>query len=490
VIKPARHAGPVVPSLGLLTVLTIPKPFVGRIGDIQRNAIASWRALTPDNQIVLVGDEPGVGEAARDAGVDHVAAVDRNERGTPRLDSAFSLVAEVARFPTWCFVNADIVLLDDFAAAVLRVSNAFESFVMIGECRDLAVERGFRAEDPVARAQLRRQALDGGRLRGWAALDYFVFPQGLFDPLPPFLIGRACFDNWLVWRARARKHAVVDATRAVVAVHQSHDYSHVAGGQAEAYHGEEAKYNERLAGGRKHIYSLHDATHRLYRAGPPVRYLLSIGRLRERARVFKARYDAPEESHVRGLLAVLPRPSTSSTALLDAIAARSDVNLTALYGERGEALPPRGHVHWFPRGFRMPGRPSYTINWAIWNSFRGLKPQCMVLWGTNSFATQSAVAWCTARRVPYILITDELGLEGSRPLGRIALSGAAAVVAAQSHRDAGPTSRLDGDRLRNLPPEPDRAAALVIDLADAASQSQSGSNVSKRLRRLITPSRS
>lgn len=270
----------------MLSIFTVPKPFVGRIGEIQRNAIESWSALSPDVQVILVGDESGTAEIARDAGVDHVGGLVRNKRGTPQLDSAFALVSTVARSRLWCLANADVVLLDDFSDAVKRVAAAFDSFVMIGECRDLALAPHADLRD------LRARALANGRLRGWAALDYFVFPQGLFDPLPPFLIGRACFDNWLVWRARDRRHPVVDATRAVVAVHQSHDYSHVPGGLEEAYYGEEARYNERLAGGREHIYSLHDATHRLYRIGPPIRYLLSVGRLRERARVAKAVYDA------------------------------------------------------------------------------------------------------------------------------------------------------------------------------------------------------
>jgi hypothetical protein len=275
----------------VLSIVTVPKPFSGRVGEIQRNAIESWSALAPDVQVILVGDEPGTAEAAREAGADHVAGIARNERGTPRLDSAFALASTVARSRLWCLANADVVLLDDFASAVRRVSSAFDSFLMIGECRDLDVaDAGVR--DAQSRHALRVRALESGRLRGWAALDYFVFPRGLFDPLPPFLIGRACFDNWLVWRARERRHPVVDATRAVVAVHQSHDYSHVAGGLEEAYYGEEARHNERLAGGREHIYSLHDATHRLYRIGPPVRYLLSIGRLRERVRVAKALLDA------------------------------------------------------------------------------------------------------------------------------------------------------------------------------------------------------
>ncbi len=101
---------------------------------------------------------------------------------------------------------------------------------------------------------------------------------------------------------------MIDVTRRIVVVHQSHDYSHVGGGLEEAYYGAEARYNERLAGGRDHIYSLHEATHRLYKHGPPVRYWGSILRVREKAYllakagidILRARRRAPEAGVLAG----------------------------------------------------------------------------------------------------------------------------------------------------------------------------------------------
>ena len=110
--------------------------------------------------------------------------------------------------------------------------------------------------------QRREVALRQGRLRGAAALDWFVFPAGLLDPIPPFLVGRAGYDNWLVWRARQRG-SVVDATAAVVAVHQTHAYDHLPGGKEAAYYGAEAARNVELAGGGRRLFTLHDASHRL-----------------------------------------------------------------------------------------------------------------------------------------------------------------------------------------------------------------------------------
>jgi hypothetical protein len=249
----------------VLTLFSVPKPFHGAIGEIQRRALASWTVLADDVQVLLLGDEEGVGEAAREAGAEHLPDLALTDRGTPRLDSAFVAADRAARHPLRCFVNGDVILFEDLYAAARRVAEQVERFLIVGQTVDVDEPSG--RDDAIAR----------GQRRGAAALDYFVFPAGLYRDVPPFAIGRACFDNWLVWRAR-QDAIVVDATADVVAVHQRHDYAHVDGGKAEAYYGEEATRNLELAGGKSRLYTLHDASHvlrkgRLHRnPGAPLRW--------------------------------------------------------------------------------------------------------------------------------------------------------------------------------------------------------------------------
>jgi hypothetical protein len=241
----------------VLTIFSVPKPFAGEVGALQRTAIASWVALDPDVQVVLLGDEEGAAEAAAELGADYVPSVLRSPLGTPRVDDAFARVDTVARHRLRCFANADVVSGPDLPPAVARVSAAGVPFLLVGQTRDLP--SALVDPDPAAR---RAVALAQGELRGPAAIDWFVFPAGLFDPIPPFLVGRAGYDNWLVWRARQRG-VVVDATDAVAAVHQRHGYEHVDGGKDVAYYGAEAEWNVDLAGGRGRIFTLLDASHRL-----------------------------------------------------------------------------------------------------------------------------------------------------------------------------------------------------------------------------------
>ena len=53
----------------MLTLFTIPKAFVGHIGDIQRNAIKSWTLLRPKCEVILLADDSGTSEVAEELGV-------------------------------------------------------------------------------------------------------------------------------------------------------------------------------------------------------------------------------------------------------------------------------------------------------------------------------------------------------------------------------------------------------------------------------------
>jgi hypothetical protein len=56
---------------------------------------------------------------------------------------------------------------------------------------------------------------------------------------------------------------VIDAAKVITAIHQNHDYSHSAGGEASVWKGPEAVMNRELAGRGEHVLTLEHATWRL-----------------------------------------------------------------------------------------------------------------------------------------------------------------------------------------------------------------------------------
>ena len=246
----------------MLTLFTIPKPFVGHIGIIQRNAIASWARLNPKPEIVLFGDEPGTGDVAREHGVRHEPTVVRNEFGTPLVSDVFARAGTIGAHDLQCYVNADILLLADFLDAVRRVAARWRNFLLVGGRWDLDVPEPLDFSSGWE-GRLRRLVASAGRLHAATGMDYFVFRRGLWGDIPPFAVGRTMWDNWLLYGARARRAPLIDGTRAITAVHQNHGYAHFAGGADSLWKGPEARRNLQLAGGYGNAFTLSDATWRL-----------------------------------------------------------------------------------------------------------------------------------------------------------------------------------------------------------------------------------
>jgi hypothetical protein len=281
-------------------VFTTPKPFRGHIEVIQRNAIRSWMLLRPACEIILFGDDEGTREIARDFGVRHVADVACNQYGTPLVNDMFEKAQRLAMHDMLCYVNADIIFMSDFMAAAEQVANLKRRFLMVGQRWDVDLKEAWDFHAPSWEASLRGYVREQGLLHPKSGIDYSVFRQGLLDPIPPFAVGRPTWDNWLVYRARKRLAAVVDATNVVMAVHQNHDYGDF-GSKEAVWNGPEAQQNRELLAGR--YFALGDATHLLMPDG--LRFAWSLDKmpwhLRQIAILF---LPLPVQSAIRSVLKV------------------------------------------------------------------------------------------------------------------------------------------------------------------------------------------
>lgn len=115
--------------------------------------------------------------------------------------------------------------------------------------------------------QLKMRVARRGKLYPHFAIDYFVYPKGVWGEIPSFAIGRPAWDNWIIYRARSLNLPIVDLTKGVTVVHQNHDYSHHPQGWHGAMEGEESRRNIALAGEVAHVHSLLDADYYLTEKG-------------------------------------------------------------------------------------------------------------------------------------------------------------------------------------------------------------------------------
>jgi len=245
-----------------ITLFSAPKPFTDpHIAMIQRNAIKSW-TLLPDVEVILLGEETGLAETAKELGVKHIPNVVRNESGVPLISSMFQLACENSNSDLLCIINADMILMPDFVEAAKKVKGLKSKFVLLSQRWD------YDSTQPLDfstdwEQELRNTVRSSGSLHRPAGSDFFLFPKSCYTDIPDFTIGRAGWDNWMIYKARKENWAVIDCTPSIMIVHQNHDYSHLPDGKPHYEH-PETNENVRLAGGQANIrYTILDSTHQL-----------------------------------------------------------------------------------------------------------------------------------------------------------------------------------------------------------------------------------
>lgn len=207
--------------LRMITIFTSARPFSNpHINLIQRNAIASWKKLRPSCEIIIVGDEEGIAQVAREFDLIHISNVEKNAEGKPLKNAVFREAIKKASHKLVCFVNADILLLNDLLEAVKRIPLA--NFLLAGRRWDVDIKKPIPFSHPQYEMALRNKVKKEGNLHGPAALDYVVFPKHVDLAMPPFAMNRGGWDNWIIYRFKSLRIPVIDATAAVTSVHQNH----------------------------------------------------------------------------------------------------------------------------------------------------------------------------------------------------------------------------------------------------------------------------
>lgn len=161
-----------------ITIFTAPKPFVDpHIATIQRNAIASWTRLGADVDVLLLGEEEGLAEAAADYGLRHISDVASNQSGVPLISSMFAAARQASESPLLAYINTDILALPDFVDTAREVITLAEKFLLVGQRWDLDVDAPLDFADGWD-IRLREAAAANGRLHPPGGSDYFIFPPG------------------------------------------------------------------------------------------------------------------------------------------------------------------------------------------------------------------------------------------------------------------------------------------------------------------------
>jgi len=257
----------------LITLFSAPKPYTDpHIALIQRNALHSW-TLLPDVEVILLDNEEGLAETVKEFNVKHVPDAKCNDNGTPLISSMFEMARQNSHSDLFCIINADMIV-----EAAKQVVKLKDKFVLLSRRWDLDVTHPIEFSEGW-QSRLEAMVRTQGQLHRPAGSDFFLFPKSCYQDVPNFAIGRAGWDNWMIYKARKEKWPVIDCTPSVMIVHQNHDYSHLPDAKPHYEH-PDTDENIRLAGGQANIrYTILDSTYELVNGKlmrPKMSYLRSM----------------------------------------------------------------------------------------------------------------------------------------------------------------------------------------------------------------------
>lgn len=242
-----------------MIIFTVPKAFREEFGSIQQNAIDSWLAINPKPKIILLGNEAGIEGIAKQKRLTHIKHIKKNRYGTPLLHDIFEKAQHNLDEDVLMYINCDVILANSPMPAVEILTHRFNHFLAVGKRYEGQVKKRMSIDE------IRKMAHSPNlKQKGNSWIDYFIFTKGVFDSIPPFALGRTFWDKWLVWSVLAKYIPVVDVTKQLCAIHQSHRYSLSSKTTIKTiWAGEEALENLRQAGGWAHCSTIADASFRL-----------------------------------------------------------------------------------------------------------------------------------------------------------------------------------------------------------------------------------
>lgn len=244
----------------MFTIFSCPKDFTSLFGIIQRNAINSWLKLSPKPNIILFGIEnENIKNEFNDENITYLPIKDFNEYETPYINKIFESAIENSVTDALCYVNSDIILFNDFPKTVENLI-AQKKYFGVGKRYNVEIQKILNFSD---QNKIRDYYLNNAELDSYSGSDYFIFNKYSIKNIPSFLIGRTCWDNWLMYYASKNDLNLTDCTSNILCIHQKHDYSHIKTSTNNHYKGIEREYNFKQLGGTDKLYDIRDSNYLL-----------------------------------------------------------------------------------------------------------------------------------------------------------------------------------------------------------------------------------
>lgn len=233
----------------MITIFSTPKNFEGIFDIIQQNAFNGWRALGNEVEIIIFGNSIGSEQNAKMINAVYLPDVRVTESGVPYLSDLFEKARKYSSYDILTFINADIILPNNFLNIVSEVKNQLKKFLIVGHRWDMDVDNIIDFTDRHVMKEFWQRAKKDSVQHPCTGIDYFVFNKNAFKTIPDFAIGRPGYDNWLLWNARRHFLPLVNVSNDIIAIHQNHHFNfHNLKADPKIYYEEDGKKNQMIHG--------------------------------------------------------------------------------------------------------------------------------------------------------------------------------------------------------------------------------------------------
>ena len=173
---------------------------------------------------MIIGDSQGAKEAAKLVSAVYIKDVETSSQGTPTISGLFKVAERNANNNMLCYVNADIILPENFLKIISILKNNKRKFMAVGHRWNLNIIDSIDFEKPSECKRFWSYAKIKSNKHACTGIDYFIFRKGTFNNFPSLAIGRFGWDNWLLWKTRRMILPLIDLSDKIFAVHQNHSY--------------------------------------------------------------------------------------------------------------------------------------------------------------------------------------------------------------------------------------------------------------------------
>jgi hypothetical protein len=248
----------------MFTFFTVPKPFLDpHITIIQTNAFRNWKKLGID--VFVFGNDFGVREKAEEFGFFHFGDIEKNEFGTPLLNSVFRKAHIFSRKKYLVYINSDIIITSDYLKIFSYLPR--ENFLISGQRYDIEITHLVDFESGEWEKKLNDKTEKEGILHPPGGSDYFIFNREIFFNIPPFAVGRVAWDNWMIQEALKKNIKAIDATNLATVIHQNHNYNHQINNGVDKLQSPEGKRNYQFINSKNGLKTLDDIKYKFDKRG-------------------------------------------------------------------------------------------------------------------------------------------------------------------------------------------------------------------------------